>query len=143
LSPVGWRCVLSDYGSLWSEEGPPLLSRRCRLRLSEVAALTVAEAGECLSVLAVTEGLDGAKLMSLFYSSRLNSLSHILEGCHVALIAFPSSSATPVIEEALVRVAQAIHLTLHQARLLFLPPRLKGERERGTGMGRVGRLCCA
>ena len=60
-------------------------------------------------------------MLSMFLNSRLLICRRLLEGAAAALRMFPRSSATVVVEECVVRLAQCILLTVFHTRLLFAP----------------------
>ena len=70
-------------------------------------------------MVALTGGLNGSAVLSLFLSSRLLLCHRLLLSAAVALRTFPRSSATGVVEECVVRLAQYILLTVLHARVLF------------------------
>ena len=60
-------------------------------------------------------------MLSLFFSSRLRLCRRLLDSAAAALRVFPRSSATVLVEECVVRLAQCVMLTVFHARLLFVP----------------------
>jgi len=74
-----------------------------------------------VSVIALTGGLAGPAVLSVFLSSRLLLCRRLLASAAAAMRLCPRSSATVVVEECVVRLAQCIMLTLFHARLLFAP----------------------
>ena len=74
-----------------------------------------------MSVIALTGGLTGTAVLSLFLSSRVLYCRRLLLHAAAALAVFPRSSATVVVEECVVRLAQCIMLTVFHTRLLFVP----------------------
>ena len=112
----------------------------CALVLVSVCVCVVQELSECVSVIALTGGLHGSAVLSLFLSARLLHCRRVLSSAAASLRTFPRSSATVVVEECVIRLAQCILLTVFHTSLLFAtPPQQQQQQQHAATHGLQGK----